>query len=80
MARVMTAEAVAYRLQVSESWVYEHKDELGAFKICDGRKGWRFREDAVERYLQRRMGPVEEMKSETAKPFVPVKFQLRRAG
>jgi len=48
----LTAQQVAERLQVSVSWVYKHKDLLGAVRV--GERMWRFPEEQLHAHLASR--------------------------
>ncbi|PYP55929.1 MAG: hypothetical protein DMD44_13920 [Gemmatimonadetes bacterium] len=49
---MLTAEAVAKRLDTSARWVYDHADELGGKRLS--RRCLRFPEGAIRRYVERR--------------------------
>ena len=50
--QLITAQEVAEMLQVDESWVYRHKDEIGYKRL--GPKLIRFTDMMVSDYLERR--------------------------
>jgi excisionase family DNA binding protein len=49
MSRYLTVEEVAEALAVSASWVYKHKDLLGAVRL--GKRLWRFPEQDLTTLL-----------------------------
>ena len=49
MSRYLTVEEVAEALGVSASWVYKHKDLLGAVRL--GKRLWRFPEQELTTLL-----------------------------
>jgi len=52
----LTAQQVAERLQVSVSWVYKHKDLLGAVRV--GERMWWFPEQQLNAHLASRPSVV----------------------
>lgn len=67
--RLMTAAQVAVMLEVDESWVYRHKDEIGYYRL--GKKLVRFTEQMVDGYIERRSvqaGP--ELGGATLRPAI----------
>jgi excisionase family DNA binding protein len=57
MAAYLTAKQVAERLQVSVSWVYKHKNLLGAVQI--GERMWRFPAAQLDAHLAERLPESE---------------------
>ena len=53
--RLLTAAAAAARLAVTKYWLYEHKGQL-PFTVRIGRRGLRFSENGIERYLRQKQG------------------------
>ncbi len=53
--RLLTAAAAAARLAVTKYWLYEHARQL-PFTVRIGRRGVRFSEKGIERYLRQRQG------------------------
>jgi excisionase family DNA binding protein len=61
MSRYLTVEEVADALRVSASWVYKHKELLGAVRL--GARLWRFSEQELATLLAQ---PATESKRSVA--------------
>lgn len=52
---LLTAATAAARLAVTKYWLYEHARQL-PFTVRIGRRGLRFSENGIERYLRQKQG------------------------
>jgi excisionase family DNA binding protein len=71
MSRYLTVEEVAEALAVSASWVYKHKDLLGAVRL--GKRLWRFPEQELTTLLtelaRTSLGPaIEDARGDQGRP------------
>ncbi len=66
ISRYLTVEEVAERLKVSVSWVYRHKDLLGAVRL--GERLWRFPEQELTARLAGQAVPSPQATADNGGP------------